>query len=51
MNADPAARRTDGAAQPRLWFTLWGWTCAALVLVWATLLVAAWVIGHQRQCW
>lgn len=48
MNADPAARRTDGAAQPRLWFTLWGWTCAALVLVWATLLVAAWVIGHHE---
>ena len=48
MNADPAARRTDGAAQPRLWFTLWGWTCAALVLVWATLLVAAWLIGHHE---
>lgn len=34
--------------QPRLWFTLWGWTCAALLLVWATLLVAAWVIGHHE---
>lgn len=44
MTAPPSAAR----AQPRLWFTLWGWTCAALVLVWATLLVAAWVIGHHE---
>lgn len=39
---------TPPVVQPRLWFTLWGWTCAALVLVWATLLVAAWVIGHHE---
>lgn len=44
----PAGRTATDTAQPRLWFTLWGWTCAALVLVWATLLVAAWVIGHHE---
>ncbi len=48
MRAGPAAVSSAGAVQPRLWFTLWGWTCAALVLVWATLLVAAWVIGHHE---
>lgn len=47
MNS-PAASSTPTPMQPRLWFTLWGWTCAALVLVWATLLVAAWVIGHHE---
>ena len=46
---DPSALPSPEApVQPRLWFTLWGWTCAALVLVWATLLVAAWVIGHHE---
>jgi len=48
MSADRSASAVASTVQPRLWFTLWGWTCAALVLVWATLLVAAWVIGHHE---
>lgn len=34
--------------RPRLWLTLWGWVVGALLLVWLTLLGAAWYTGHHE---